>query len=117
MDDMSSKVAKVTKFIGFYIIVSLVCSAYIAVDTETWPKSYRGWILLFIFAFPICMFFSFLGEKLFHEKISEKLEVKQRINSPKRMIYTFVVLLLTSSLTILLYYVAKRYLNNVFSFR
>ncbi len=50
------------------------------------PKSYIGWMVLYLFSLPIVILFEVLGEKAFSSKISNEL------GSGSRMIYAAIIL-------------------------
>ena len=114
---MGKKVLAALRFFAIYIILAMAFALFTAFDAGMWPKTAKGWILLVVFSFPGYLLCEFLGEKIFSGRVSGMLEKKQKMVSIKRMSYAFFVLLLGTGLSILLYYLAKLYLGDIFNFR
>lgn len=76
-----------------YLAASLFIGVPYALLSGVWPKNITGWVLIFIFGLPSLILGEFIGEKLYSDKISQKIdkEYKDQIISIKRMGYALVV--------------------------
>lgn len=114
---MGKKILAVLRFFAIYTLVAMAFALFAAFDAGIWPKTTKGWIFLAVFAFPGYLLCEFLGEKIFNDRVSGMLEKKQKLISIKRMSYTFLILLSVMGVSVLLYYLAKLYLGDIFNFR
>jgi len=73
MDDAKFKIVLIA-------IATLFCSMLILVGIYPYhPKSFNGWIVLYLISLPITVIFEMFGEKIFSDKLSKKLGHGTRI--------------------------------------
>ncbi len=104
---------------GFFLYLgaSLVIGVPFALLNGIWPKNITGWIIIAVFGLPSLLLGEFLGEKLFSERMSRAVDPgkTQKVISPRRMIYAFVVALAVSALGFLLWYLLRDYIGIYFT--
>jgi hypothetical protein len=60
-----------------------------------YPATFTGWIAIFLFSLPLWLFFSWLGERMFSERISRRIDASEKAFSFRRMVYVLFVVLVT----------------------
>jgi amino acid transporter len=84
---------KIIRGILIYIAVTFLFGVPAALISGIWPKTVTGWILIIILAVPVMVIGSFIGEKLFSDKISDTIDPKRKNKqiSPRRMYYQLLI--------------------------
>jgi len=87
------KPKKITRSLLIYLAISLFFGVPAALISGIWPKTVIGWILIVLFAIPVMITGSFIGEMLFSKKISDTLDPggKAKKVSPTRMAYAVLI--------------------------
>ena len=81
--------------LAWMAVAALFCAAFILAGIYPYyPKSFVGWLILYLISLPIVILFEVLQEKLFSEKVSN------RLGRAARIIYGVVVLGLIMLLSI-----------------
>lgn len=103
------------KLFFIYLAASLFIGVPFALLSGVWPKSITGWVIIFLFGLPTMLLGEFLGEKLFSEKISQKIDKKDKIISIRRMAYALIIGIVTTAVIVLLGYLLRRHVSAHFN--
>jgi hypothetical protein len=100
-----------------YLAASLFIGIPFALLSGVWPKSITGWILIFIFGFPTLILGEFIGEKLFSDKISLKIDKdkKDRLISIRRTAYALIIGIITTLFITLIGFFLRKHVGAHFS--
>lgn len=100
-----------------YLAASLFIGIPFALLSGLWPKSITGWLIVFIFGLPTIIFGELIGEKLFSDKVSQKIDrdKKDKIISIRRMAYALIIGIITTVVIVLLGYFLRRHVGDHFA--
>ncbi len=100
-----------------YLAASLFIGVPFALLSGVWPKSITGWVIVFIFGLPTMILGEFIGEKLFSDKISQKIDndKKDKIISIRRMAYALIIGIVTTMVIVLLGYFLRSHVGAHFN--
>ncbi len=94
---MRTILINVLKTLGMYCLVALIAAGMLMLFAGLVPKTPVGWITIFLVALPIWLAFDWLGERIFSDKISRRLDASDSALSFRRMMYVFAVIIITST--------------------
>jgi hypothetical protein len=97
----------IIKVFFIYLALTIIIGVPFALVNGIWPKNITGWVIIFLFCFPLLLLGEYLSEKLFSKKISSSLDPshKEKVISLKRMTYALVVgIIIAVFITSLVYF-------------
>ena len=100
-----------------YLAASLFIGIPYSLFNGVWPKTIIGWVLVFIFGLPTLILGELIGEKLFNNKISQKIDQakKDKIIAIRRMAYALIIGIITTAIITLLGYFFRQQIGAHFS--
>jgi hypothetical protein len=99
------------RFLGFYLVLSLVIAPLLLLQLLPWyPRSVRGWLILFVVAVPVVLLGELVGDFLLKNRISAAVDRSTRATSLSwlRIGYVLGVLILCFAAVVLVLHVLRR---------
>ncbi len=106
---------KTLRFLGGVLFVNVFAAGMFILFGGLWPKTPIGWVLLLGLGGPVWLFVEYIGDKLFAEKVSKKIDSSEKTVSISRIIYGVIVMVIFLALFAVTQYYFKGFLTKHFS--